>query len=213
MRLTVSDTGHGMNADTQMRIFDPFFTTKNVGEGTGLGLAIVHGIVRAHGGAIEVHSTPGRGTIFQIYLPVAVAEWTLPEPSAEPPPRGNGEVICIVDDEQLVLQATRLTLERFGYKTVAFTSPTECLKALRLEPDGCNVLLSDQTMPGLTGLELAAQVREFSPQLPIIIMSGYFSKVSTGALEQIGNIALLAKPFVARDVLQAVATAAASRVA
>ena len=211
VRLNVSDTGHGMNAETQKRIFDPFFTTKNVGEGTGLGLAIVHGIVRAHGGAIDVQSTPGRGTIFQIYLPAAVAEWTAPEPSAEPPPRGNGEIICIVDDEQLVLQATRLTLERFGYKTVAFNSPTECLKALQQEPDGCDVLLSDQTMPGLTGLELSAAVREFSPQLPIIIMSGYFSKVSTGALEQIGNIALLAKPFVARDVLQAVAAAAASR--
>jgi len=172
----------------------------------------VHGIVRGHGGAIEVQSAPGRGTTFQIYLPAVVAEWAPVEPSVEPPPRGNGEVICIVDDEQLVLQATRLTLERFGYRTVVFNSPDECLKALRQEPDGCAVLLSDQTMPGLTGLELSFQVREFAPQLPIIIMSGYFSKVSTGALEQIGNIALLAKPFVARDALVAVATAVKSRI-
>jgi PAS domain S-box-containing protein len=204
VRLTVSDTGHGMDADTKQRIFDPFFTTKAVGEGTGLGLAIVHGIVRSHGGAIEVESEPGRGTTFRIFLPSACEEVDESEAPAEPPPRGDGQVVCVVDDEQLVAQATRLTLERYGYNCVVFNSSDECLKALRREAEGCALLLSDQTMPGMTGMELSAEVRNFAPKLPIIIMSGYFSKVSAGALEQIGNISLLAKPFTAVELTRAV---------
>ncbi|MGH7997050.1 MAG: hybrid sensor histidine kinase/response regulator [Opitutaceae bacterium] len=204
LRVSVSDTGHGMDEDTRKRIFDPFFTTKAVGEGTGLGLAIVHGIVRSHGGAIEVESAPGRGTTFRLYLPAAVADAERPEPSAEPPSRGMGEVICIVDDEQLVAQATRLTLERFGYNCVVFNSSDPCLKALQREPEGCSLLLSDQTMPGMNGMDLSARVREFAPSLPIIIMSGYFSKVSAGSLEQIGHISLMAKPFTADELARAV---------
>jgi len=204
VRLTVSDTGHGMNPETQKRIFDPFFTTKSVGEGTGLGLAIVHGIIRAHGGAIEVSSTPGLGTTFFIYLPTAGAEQIQSAPESAPPARGAGEVICVVDDEQLVAQATRLTLDRFGYHTIVFNSSEECLRALRQEPDGCALLLSDQTMPGMTGMELSAKVRSFAPRMPILIMSGYFSKVSPGALEQIGHIALVAKPFTADEIARKV---------
>jgi len=204
VRLIVSDTGHGMNAETQKRIFDPFFTTKSVGEGTGLGLAIVHGIVRAHGGAIEVSSSPGMGTTFYIYLPAAGADGGEVAAPGAPPARGAGEVVCVVDDEQLVAQATRLTLDRFGYHTIVFNSSEACLKALRQEPDGCALLLSDQTMPGMTGMELSAKVRAFAPRMPILIMSGYFSKVSPGALEQIGNIALVAKPFTADEIARKV---------
>ena len=120
------------------------------------------------------------------------------------PRRGAGEVICVVDDEQLVAQATRLSLERFGYRPAVFNSSEECLKALRQEHAGCALLLSDQTMPGMTGMELSTEVRKFAPGLPIIIMSGYFSKVSAGALEQIGRISLLAKPFTTFDLTQAV---------
>ena len=204
VRLSVVDTGHGMDDQTKKRIFDPFFTTKATGEGTGLGLAIVHGIVRAHSGAIEVESTPEVGTSFHLYLPVVAEESETVEAPAAPLNRGNGEVICVVDDEQLVAQATRLTLERFGYRPVVFGGADECLKALRQAPDGCSLVLSDQTMPGLTGMELAAEVRTFAPTLPIIIMSGYFSKVSPDALEKIGYISLLAKPFTAPSLTQAV---------
>jgi PAS domain S-box-containing protein len=204
LRLSVSDTGHGMDAETQARIFDPFFTTKQVGEGTGLGLAIVHGIVRAHGGAIEVESAIGVGTTFHIYLPAAKGESDRTETAPAAPKRGAGEIICIVDDEQLVADATRLSLERFGYQPTVFNSSDECLKALRQEPGGCALLLSDQTMPGMTGMELSTEVRKFAPNLPIVIMSGYFSKVSAGALEQIGRISLLAKPFTTTELTQAV---------
>ena len=109
-----------------------------------------------------------------------------------------------MDDEQLVAEATRLTLERFGYQSAVFNSSEDCLKALRQEPGGCALLLSDQTMPGMTGMELSSEVRKFAPRMPIIIMSGYFSKVSPGALEQIGRISLLAKPFTTAELTQAV---------
>ena len=204
LHLSVADTGHGMDADTQARIFDPFFTTKEVGEGTGLGLAIVHGIVRAHGGTIEVDSTIGVGTTFHIYLPAAKGDSDKTDVAPAVPRRGAGEVVCVVDDEQLVAEATRLSLERFGYRPAVFNSSEECLKALRQEHAGCALLLSDQTMPGMTGMELSTEVRKFAPSLPIIIMSGYFSKVSAGALEQIGRISLLAKPFTTSDLTQAV---------
>jgi signal transduction histidine kinase/CheY-like chemotaxis protein len=198
--LSVSDSGHGMDTETQKRIFDPFFTTKEVGEGTGLGLSVVHGIMRAHGGTIEVTSAPGQGTTFDLYFPVAEGEAEEPAAAQALLPMGRGEVICVVDDEQIVAHVTRLSLERFGYRTMVFTSSEQCLEALRAEPGSCAVLLSDQTMPGLTGLELSARVRAFAPGLPIVIMSGYFSKISPRSLEDIGNINLLAKPFTMHEL-------------
>ncbi len=204
LRLTVSDTGHGMDAETQRRIFDPFFTTKEVGEGTGLGLSVVHGIVRGHGGAIEVSSSPGKGTSFDIYLPLAETEAAAPAPPVAPTPGGRGEMICVVDDEQIVGQVTRLSLERLGYRTLVFNSPDRCLEALQQDAHGCVVLLTDQTMPGMTGLELSSKVRRFAPDMPIVIMSGYFSKISPAALEDLGNVALLAKPFTLAELARSV---------
>jgi PAS domain S-box-containing protein len=198
--LSVTDSGHGMDLETQKRIFDPFFTTKEVGEGTGLGLSVVHGIMRAHGGTIEVTSALGQGTTFDLYFPVTEGEAEEPAAPQAMLPMGRGEVICVVDDEQIVAHVTRLSLERFGYRTMVFTSSEQCLEALRAEPGSCAVLLSDQTMPGLTGLELSARVRAFAPNLPIVIMSGYFSKISPRSLEDIGNINLLAKPFTMHEL-------------
>ena len=197
LRLSVSDTGHGMDEETQKRIFDPFFTTKDVGEGTGLGLSVAHGIMRAHGGVIEVNSAPGEGATFDLYFAVAEAagEGVAPSEPAAPMPLGRGETVCVVDDEHMVAHVTRLSLEHFGYRAVVFNSPERCYEALRDDPDICSLLLSDQTMPGMTGLELSARVREFRPNLPIVIMSGYFSQISRRTLDDIGNIKLLAKPF------------------
>jgi PAS domain S-box-containing protein len=200
--LSVADTGHGMDADTQKRIFDPFFTTKDVGEGTGLGLAVVHGIVHAHGGTIEVITAPGEGAIFNVYLPAIMDEV---DESGQIPteaiPSGNGERICILDDEQIVGQVARLGLERYGYRTAVYNSPETCLEALKREPGNFALLLTDHTMPGMTGMELSTQVRTFAPSLPIVIMSGYFSRISPRALEDIGHIALLAKPFSMADLV------------
>jgi CheY-like chemotaxis protein len=204
VRLTVSDTGHGMDAETLKRIFDPFFTTKGVGEGTGLGLSVVHGIVRAHRGVIQVHSTPGQGAQFDIYLPVSEAAGASQEDAGAVLARGQGEVICVVDDEELIARFTKTVLERFGYHAVCFDSPMKCLEAIQHDPAGCAALVTDQTMPSMTGMELAAQVRGCAARLPIIVMSGYFSKISPSALEQIGQISLLAKPFTAEEMVRAV---------
>jgi DNA-binding NtrC family response regulator len=143
-----------------------------------------------------VVTAPGEGAVFNIYLPVAASDFDeiAPMPSA-PVPAGHGELICILDDEQIVGQVARLSLERYNYRTAVFTTPESCLEALKKDPSGFAVLLSDHTMPGMTGMELSTHVRTFAPRLPIVIMSGYFSKISPKALEDIGHIALLAKPF------------------
>jgi CheY-like chemotaxis protein len=204
IQMTVSDTGHGIDPETLKRIFDPFFTTKNVGEGTGLGLSVVHGIIRAHHGAIQVSSAPGEGARFDIYLPAAEEAGAGQDVATAPLIRGQGEVICIVDDEPLVGGFSRTALARFGYQAVCFESPDQCLHALQQDQAGCAVLITDQTMPSMTGMELSAQVRTFAPQLPIIVMSGYFSKISPAALDQIGHISLLAKPFTVDEIARAV---------
>jgi PAS domain S-box-containing protein len=196
LRLSVSDTGHGIDDATLQRIFDPFFTTKEVREGTGLGLAVVHGIVRAHRGAIDVESTVGVGSTFHIYLPAAVLGSGDADQSETPQsPRGQGQMIYIVDDEDTVASFTKFALENKGYRAATLDTAVNCLEALRANPAGCAVLITDQTMPGMTGTELAGKVREFAPTLPIIVMSGYFLKIPPQDLAQIGQVELLGKPF------------------
>ena len=205
--LHVSDTGHGMDESTRRRIFDPFFTTKNSREGTGLGLAVVHGIVRAHRGAIAVDSTPGIGTTFHVYLPLAATENQQTRQDSGVAPRGTGELICVVDDEEIVGSCTKLVLESKGYRTTIFGSAEECLAALTAEGAECGVLLTDQTMPGMQGTELAATVRKIFPNLPVVLMSGYFSKISAEALDELGQVELLAKPFTTDELAHAVSRA------
>ena len=195
LRLTVADNGHGMDETTLQRIFDPFFTTKEVREGTGLGLAVVHGIVRAHRGGVDVESRPGAGSTFHIYLPMAATEATTTPSEVMQAPRGNGEMIYIVDDEDTVASFTKYALENKGYRAVTVDTAMQCLEALRANPGVCGVLVTDQTMPGMTGTELAGKVREFAPRLPIVVMSGYFLKIPPQDIERIGHVELLGKPF------------------
>ena len=204
VRLSVSDTGHGMDEATRSRIFDPFFTTKNSREGTGLGLAVVHGIVRSHRGAITVESTPGHGTIFHVYLPAAGDDVSPAELATQAAPRGQGEFVCVVDDEEIVGSCTKLVLENKGYRTVVFKSAEQCLAHLETEPTHCAVLVTDQTMPGMQGTELAATLRRTTPTLPVVIMSGFFSKISPDEIARLGSVALLAKPFTSEELAHAV---------
>ncbi len=204
VRLSVSDSGHGMDEATRSRIFDPFFTTKNSREGTGLGLAVVHSIVRSHRGAITVESTVGSGSIFHVYLPAAGGDFSPAEPTVQLSPRGNGEFVCVVDDEEVVGSCTRLVLENKGYRTVTFKSAEQCLAHLAAEPSHCAVLVTDQTMPGMQGTELATVLRQRSPALPIVIMSGYFSKISPDELSRLDQVELLSKPFTSDELALAV---------
>jgi PAS domain S-box-containing protein len=200
VRLSVGDTGHGMDEATIHRIFEPFFTTKSTREGSGLGLAVVHGIVRSHRGAINVESKVGVGSTFHIFLP-AVMERRVSSPVGfTRAPDGAGQAVFIVDDEDMVVRSATVALEKKGYKVTMFNSAETCLEHLRLMSARCDALITDQTMPGMQGTDLAAAARELNPGLPIIIMSGYFTNISSQTLSELGPVTLLAKPFTSNEL-------------
>jgi PAS domain S-box-containing protein len=200
VRLSVSDTGHGIEEATLQRIFDPFFTTKSTREGSGLGLAVVHGIVRGHNGSISVDSTVGVGSTFHIYLPAETERRSIPESDFSRAPDGAGEHICIVDDEDIVVRSTKVALERKGYHVRMFNSAERCLEYLREDGARCDALITDQTMPGMQGTELATAARALIADLPVVIMSGYFAKIPSRALDELGPVTLLAKPFTGSEL-------------
>ncbi|HBG07915.1 MAG: histidine kinase [Geobacteraceae bacterium GWC2_58_44] len=172
LKLTVKDSGHGMDAKTMERIFDPFFTTKGHSEGTGLGLSVVHGIVRNHGGAITVSSKPGGGTTFEVFLPRIEHVWNDEAIESHAPyPTGN-ERILFVDDEEDVVFAGKKMLERLGYRVVVGRDGEEALEIFRAEPAGFDLVITDQTMPKLTGAELARELMLIRPDIPVILCTG-----------------------------------------
>lgn len=170
-RIQVSDDGTGMDAATIERIFEPFFTTKKIGMGTGLGLAVVHGIITDHGGAITVDSVPGRGTTVSVYLPEAVGPASSPEPPQESVHRGAGRVLLIDDEEALVGVAGDL-IERLGYQVTRFVRALDALDAVRADPGRFDVVVTDQNMPALGGLELARAISALRSDLPVVLISG-----------------------------------------
>jgi CheY-like chemotaxis protein len=166
-----------MDAATVDRIFEPFFTTKPVGSGTGLGLSVVHGITQSHGGAIEVASQPGQGTVFTLYLPVAQVQPALPEERETVvvpvlPGGGDKKVLYIDDEESLVVLAKRL-LEPHGYRVTGYSDPFQALEVLRADPQAFDVVITDYNMPSLSGLDVAREVREIRSNLPVAIASGF----------------------------------------
>ncbi len=196
LRLAFRDTGHGMDEETSRRIFDPFFTTKEVGQGTGLGLSVVHGIIQAHQGSISVESSVNQGTTFTIYLPeVPRSEALGIDVLDDSVPRGTGQLVAMVDDEDIVRSLSEIALRKLGYRVASFDSPVNCLESLRRNPSEFSLLLTDQTMPIMKGIDLASEARLVAPLLPVVIMSGYFSRISPEKLAQIGNVSLLSKPF------------------
>jgi PAS domain S-box-containing protein len=195
VRLTVRDTGTGISPEVLERIFNPFFTTRKTGEGTGLGLSLVDGIVREYGGGIDVHSVVGQGTRFDIYLPVAEAPPPAVEGLSEVLPRGNGEVVLIVDDEDVLVTLAEEVLAELGYEPVGFRSSAEALRAFKDDPDRFDVVITDQTMPDLTGLELVDQIRAIRGTLPVILCSGHGNPTLENGARQAGVAALLRKPL------------------
>ncbi len=173
VRLTVHDSGHGMDAATLERIFEPFFTTKSVGTGTGLGLAMVHGIVADHGGAINVRSKPGASSSFEAYFPEAEALLVDDHVNDAPMPRGRGETILIIDDEKPLVQLSEEMVAALGYEPIGFASSTSAMAAIRADPTRFDLVLVDEAMPGMTGSELAAALHAIRPDLPVILMTGY----------------------------------------
>jgi len=207
VRVTVSDTGHGMDQPMLDRIFEPFFTTKPVGEGTGLGLSVVHGIMERHDGALTVESQLDQGTTFHLYLPAADVEPHRAEAVVPELPRGTGQRVLVVDDDGAVAQAAVLLLQRVGYRPSAYTNPLDALAVFQREPDTFDVVLTDLTMPRLTGVELARELRGIRADVRIILATGASDKVSGSQPDGAGFCQLVKKPYNLRTLADAVSRA------
>ena len=195
VRLKVADTGAGIPPAVLDRMFDPFFTTKEIGEGTGLGLSVVHGIVTDLGGAIDVTTALGKGTAFEIWLPVA---GEIGAPTAEAGrvlPRGNGEIVMIVDDEPPLVALAEEIVAQMGYEPVGFGSSRTALDEFRARPDRFDALLTDEAMPELTGTELAREIRRIRSTIPVILMTGYGGGELLNQAADIGVSEVLHKPL------------------
>jgi CheY-like chemotaxis protein len=203
--LTVRDNGIGMSDEIKDRIFEPFFTTREVGDGTGMGLAVLHGIVTAHNGVIVVSSTLGKGSEFSVYFPKII----LPEKSKEKNKKAaslptGSETIIFVDDEEDIVKMLTMMLEHLGYKVIPATGGEQVLSYLKNHLQEVDMLITDQTMREMTGLELAKEVHDLRQDLPIILCSGYSETLNDNSAEQWGIKKFLAKPIKMKDLAETI---------
>lgn len=204
-RLRISDTGVGMPQELLERIFEPFFTTKPQGRGVGLGLSVVHGIVQAHRGAITATSRPGEGSTFEVHLAAldAAPGEDQQQTAATPVHPGSGQRILFVDDEESLVYLMVRVLERFGYRVVGFSDAHAALEAFLAQPEQYDVVVTDLSMPGMTGAEFARQVLAARPDAPVIMTSGYVRPEDRQAAMAVGVRELLLKPNTVEDLAQA----------
>jgi PAS domain S-box-containing protein len=201
INLTVKDSGSGMTPEVTERIFDPFFTTKKLGEGTGMGLSVVHGIVKSHGGTITVESSPGKGSKFSVFLPAIETE--APDTADQPQLVITGsERILFVDDEDFQADIGKRLLERLGYRVTAKTNSIEAFELFCQNPHEFDLVITDMTMPDLTGDILARKIIAVRPDIPIIICTGYSERINPDIVKEIGIRELAMKPVVMKDIAQ-----------
>jgi len=201
LKLTVKDTGMGMRPEVVDRVFEPFFTKKDIGKGTGLGLAVVHGIVKSHGGAVTVESEEGKGSLFTVYLPISHEEFPAQASDAESTPSVQGkESILLVDDEELILSSLQRTLRLSGYRVTALQNGQEALEEFSENPHEFDLVITDLTMPGMTGLDLVGKIKEKRPDIPIILCTGYNDAISQQEAKSLGVTVLLLKPVGGREL-------------
>jgi PAS domain S-box-containing protein len=204
LRLSVSDTGHGMTPDVKDRIFEPYFTTKDKGEGTGLGLSVVNGIVDSHGGTITVYSEPGKGSTFHVYLPLIQEEAIKPEMDEQAPILTGNERILFIDDEKALVDLGKQMLEHLGYKVTIRTSSIEALELFKVKSDRFDLVITDMTMPNMTGDKLAKELMKVRPDIPIIICTGYSERISEEKAGSLGIRKFIMKPIVMSDMAKTV---------
>jgi len=199
--ISVQDNGPGMDAATLERVFEPFFTTKPVGQGTGLGLSVVHGVMRTHAGAVDVQSTPGQGSRFTLYFPVAEASVPAaemhapgPVPTAVPASQQQRYHVMYVDDDQALVFLVQRLLRRRGYQVSGFNDPHAAADALRAAPQDYHLLVTDYNMPGYSGVDLLHEVRSIRPDLPVALASGHVTTEIEQAALAAGARALIHKP-------------------
>ena len=201
-QIAVSDTGCGMDSAIKDRIFDPFFTTQDPGQGTGLGLSVVHGIMKDHDGAISCYSEPGKGTIFHLYFPASGATDGV-KAAASAPLQGHGEHLLYVDDEDaLVLLATR-SLSKLGYKVTGHTNPAKALQVFKENPGQFSAVVTDLSMPGMSGAELAREIVAIRPDIPVVMTSGYIRPEDEAEAQKIGIREMILKPDTIEELAKA----------
>jgi nitrogen-specific signal transduction histidine kinase/CheY-like chemotaxis protein len=204
IEVTVSDTGHGMDEKTLARAFDPFFTTKEPGEGTGMGLAVVYGIVESLGGTITVQSELGNGTSFRILLPTLKAGKDETRAADTTPLPTGTERVLFVDDEDLLVDIGEGLLSHLGYEVDTFTSSTEALEAFKAQPGNYDLVITDQTMPHLTGRVMAKEMMAIRPDIPIILCTGHSDQIDADKAKAMGMKAFVMKPIVMAEMAKAI---------
>ncbi|SPF43037.1 PAS/PAC sensor hybrid histidine kinase (fragment) [Syntrophobacter sp. SbD1] len=208
--ITVSDTGHGMDSAVLDRVFDPYFTTKGPGEGTGLGLSVVQGIVKSHNGAITVRSEPRQGTTFSVFLPgIEKADVEVCEAFHIPP--AGSERILLVDDEEALVDLGKEILETLGYQVTAMTSSLDALEIFRVQPYAFDLVITDMTMPSLTGRELAKKIIALRSDTPIILSTGFCDLVNEKQSKEAGILEFIMKPYEIRTLACAIRKALEQR--
>jgi PAS domain S-box-containing protein len=203
--LKVTDAGGGIRPEVLERMFDPFFTTKEVGVGSGLGLSLVHGIVANVGGAIDVATELGKGSTFTVYLPRCSDAPVKAADDRHPMPRGEGERVLVVDDEEPLVRLATETLESLGYAPVGFTSGANALQAFGANPGRFDAILTDERMPGVTGSAIIREVRRINPSIPILLMSGFVSGAAALQARELGANGVLKKPLLASELATSLA--------
>ena len=204
VKLTVKDTGHGMDQATLERIFDPYFTTKAVGEGTGLGLAVIGGIVKRHEGAISVQSVPGKGTVFEILLPSIEQKSSEQMENGLQMLPGATERILFVDDEEALATLGEKMLVQLGYHVTARTNSSEAIELFRVVPDAFDLVITDYTMPRMNGAELAREILQIRSDIPIVLCTGYSEMVNEQTAKAMGIRAFVMKPLSRRNIAEVI---------
>ncbi|MBI9092281.1 MAG: response regulator [Desulfobacterium sp.] len=198
--LTISDTGAGIEKKFLEKVFDPYFTTKEIGKGTGLGLAVVQGIIKQYKGTIDISSNLGKGTKIRVFLPTLEKEIFEPTFDVDVPIKGGSERILIVDDEKAIVTMEKKMLQRLGYDITAFSESLDALEDFKKKPDSYDLVLSDMTMPNLTGMQLAKTIKSIRQDIPFVICTGFSDQINENNIKELDIDAYVSKPVLKSEI-------------